>query len=317
MARSLQHPGRIARNQDPKRIMPSTTDQTALVTCSYGPDLRRCERLCQSVDRWVSDDIPHLLIVPARDLPRFRPLQNTRRSILAVEEVVPGRFWQTPFSQRWWLDSAAWPVRGWIMQQVTKLSANFATGADNIVFADSDIQFIRPFSSANIVRDGALRLYRLPGAMSGGEHLKWHHRAADLLGEERRYFGADYIGQLITWRRSHLQGLQAHMENISGKPWYRGVARSLRVSEYILYGAYIDAVVDPDERQHYGDSHDLCHCCWFRDEVDALATGRTPLNTEAVAVLLQSNLGLSDSEENRILRRIVPAAPTILETVSA
>lgn len=297
--------------------MPSAKDQTCIVTCSYGPDLRRCERLCYSVDRWVSGNIDHVLIVPTRDRAAFAHLETARRSVLAVEDVVPGHFWQLPISQRWWLDSTGWPVRGWVMQQVTKLSANFATRADNIVFADSDIQFIRPFTRANVIRDGVLRLHRIPGAKADGEHLRWHHRAAELLGEAPRYFGADYIGQLITWRRDHLEGLQAHLETVSGQPWYRGVARSLRVSEYILYGAYVDAVVGPYRQQHYADEGDLCHCCWFRHEADALASGHTPLNTAAVAVLLQSNLGLSDGEENTILQRIAPAAPRILETVSA
>jgi hypothetical protein len=111
-----------------------------------------------------------------------------------------------------------------------------------------------------------------PAPRIHGEHLRWHHRAADLLGIERRYFGSDYIGQLISWRRSHLEGLQQHLEQTLQRPWHRGVARSLRVSEYILYGAYIDAVVGLADSGHYPVADDLCHCCWFRDEADALAS---------------------------------------------
>ena len=42
--------------------IPSTT----LVTCSYAPDYDRCVRLCASVERFVDQSVPHILIVPAR-----------------------------------------------------------------------------------------------------------------------------------------------------------------------------------------------------------------------------------------------------------
>ncbi len=286
--------------------MQSSNNEIALITCSYGPDFQRCQRMCRSVDRWVSGDITHRLILPARDLARFRSLENSRRSIVTVEDVVPGPFWQLPVTQRWWLDEHAWPVRGWIMQQITKLSANFSSCAEHLVFVDSDLQFIAPFTSDTVIKSGQLRLHRIPGAKNTGQHLGWHHRAADLLNVPRQYFGADYIGQLISWRRSHLEGLQAHLEYIHERPWYRGVARSLQVSEYILYGAYIESVVGLANSGHFASADDLCHCCWFINEAEALAAGRCVPNEQAVAVLLQSNLGLSDDEERHILHRVAP-----------
>ena len=226
---------------------------------------------------------------------------------------MPGFFRQAPLTQRWWLDERAWPVRGWIMQQITKLCANFVSRAEHLVFVDSDLQFIAPLSRDTVIRDGQLRLHRLPGAKNSGRHLAWHHRAADLLNVPRQYFGADYIGQLISWRRSHLEGLQAHLEHSHGRPWYRGIARALQFSEYILYGAYIESVVGLSASGHFACADDLCHCCWFMQEADALADGRTALRENAVAVLLQSNLGLSDDEERRILHRCAPQGPQLAE----
>jgi hypothetical protein len=278
--------------------------ELALITCSYAPDFARCQRLCRSVDRWVSGDIKHQLIVPARDIKLFRSLESDRRSVVAVEDVVPANFWQLPYSQRWWLDSHGWPLRGWVLQQVTKLSANFATCAELLVFVDSDLQFIRPFHADSVLRDQKLRLHRVTGAKSSGQHLGWHHRAADLLGVPKQYFGHDYIGQLISWRSSQLTGLQEHLEYIHERPWHRGIARSLQVSEYILYGAYVESIVGVDQSGHFGCTGDLAHCCWFREEADALASGATPLRSDAVAVLLQSNLGLSDEDERSILQSL-------------
>ncbi|EAQ96646.1 DUF6492 family protein [Congregibacter litoralis] len=288
-------------------------EELSMITCSYAPDFNRCERLCRSVDRWVSGDITHWLVVPARDLSRFRKLSNGRRNIVAVEDIVPGSFKQLPRSHRWWLDRRAWPVRGWVMQQVTKLSANAVTSAEFIIFADSDLQFVRPFSRDHVVDHDQLRLHRIAGAKNSGEHLSWHHKAADLLGTRRQYFGHDYIGQLITWRRSHLEGLQKHLEDTHSRPWYQGVARALKVSEYILYGAYIDAVVGIDNSGHFSCDEDLAHCCWFREEADALAGGSYPLSAGAVAVLLQSNLGLSDQDEQRIVRDLTASSLSPVE----
>ena len=139
--------------------MQPPNNELALVSCSYAPDFHRCYRLCQSVDRWVSGEIAHRVIVPHKDLALFRPLENSRRSVLAVEDVVPAPFWQVPKTRRWWLDQFGWPVRGWIMQQVTKLSANNATCAEHIVFADSDLVFVRPFGRDNVILTPHLTFY--------------------------------------------------------------------------------------------------------------------------------------------------------------
>ncbi|WP_439105573.1 hypothetical protein [Congregibacter sp.] len=67
-------------------------EELSMITCSYAPDFNRCERLCLSVDRWVSDEIIHWLVVPKRDLALFKALSNNRRNVVAVEDVVPGRY---------------------------------------------------------------------------------------------------------------------------------------------------------------------------------------------------------------------------------
>lgn len=73
------------------------TKDLALITCSYGPDLERCRRLCASVDKFVPIRIKHYLIVPRRDYPMFAELINSRRKLLCTEDVVPGGFVQVPF----------------------------------------------------------------------------------------------------------------------------------------------------------------------------------------------------------------------------
>ena len=281
-----------------------------IITCSYGPDLERCKRLCASIDQYVPSHIRHTLIVPERDLEAFAPLAGDRRAVLSTESVLPGGFRQITRFRKWWLDGQGWPVRGWILQQLTKMSADRVTDAENLVFADSDIQLIRPFDESAVLRDGHLRLHREPGAKRTGEHLVWHKRAATLLGTPREYAGADYVGQLITWRREHLIGMKLHIEAVTGQPWFQAVGRSLRVSEYILYGVYVDRVLPLGSAGHYGSNEELCHCCWFNEEADALVSGSKQIGIGAVALLLQSNLGLDLRREEEILGVALAQAQT-------
>jgi hypothetical protein len=276
------------------------TEELHIITCSYGPDLERCRRLCETIDRFVPWRIRHSLIVPKRDLEKFAALANGRRDVRSTENTLPGRFRQLPGTQKWWLDGQGWPVRGWIVQQLTKMSADRVTDAPNLLFADSDIQFIRSFDESDVLQGGRLRLHHIPGAKQSGVHLTWHQRAGALLGKPREYAGADYVGQLITWRREHLRNMKSHIESVTRRPWHRAVGRTLRFSEYILYGMYVDHVLAHADDGHYRCDEDLCHCCWFAEDAHDLAQGQSRISAGAVALLLQSNLGLAAGEEAAI-----------------
>ncbi len=278
-----------------------STSTLTIVTCSYGPDAARCARLCASIDRFVPGHIEHLLVVPRRDASQFQRLTSHRRKLIVTEDLVPGNFRQVPLLDRWWLDSKGWPVRGWIMQQVTKLSVDRAVDTDNILFADSDVQLIRSLGHAALLDNDKLRLHRVPGAANTGRHLAWHQRAARLLGLEPGYLGSDYIGQLITWKRGNLSSLHSAMEERHGRPWQELVARSTHFSEYILYGAYVEFVLGLENSGHFACADDVCHCCWFNDQADELDDSAATISDRAVAILLQSNLKLSHERENHLL----------------
>jgi hypothetical protein len=178
------------------------------------------------------------------------------------------------------------------------------------MFADSDIQFIRHFDEQAVINDGWLRLHRIPGAKQDGEHLVWHKKASTLLGTTRAYAGADYVGQLVTWSRENLIGLKLQIEDVTRRPWHRAVSRSLRISEYILYGVYVDRVLPLGDSGHFNCEEDLCHCCWFTDEVQALRQGDQKISRGKVALLLQSNLGLNINQEGDIAHLALAQAQT-------
>lgn len=278
--------------------MTEQNGKLAIVTCSYGPDAQRCKRLCASIDRFVEHDIKHHVIVPRRDLHLFADCASARREIHTVESVLHNRFRQIPVANKWWLFKGLLPVRGWILQQITKLAADEVTRAQNIVFADSDLQFTQPFDASRFTREGQLRLHAIAGDMDTGRHLNWHHRAASLLGLSPRYFDNDYVGQLISWRRSTLQRLKAHLQVQSGKRWDHQLATTIDFSEYILYGVFAQHVLSASESGHFITDDPMCHCFWDASDVAAAGKKTTPA---AIAVHIQSNLNLSLHEEHALL----------------
>lgn len=277
----------------------SFDSEIALFTCSYGPDISRCKRLCASVDVHVHNSIEHILVVPRRDLAKFRSLESPRRRVISTESLLPGRYFQLPFSDKWWLDSHGFPVRGWIMQQLTKLSAGFATEAKVILHVDSDIHFIRTLKK-DLMSNEKTRLNRRPGLKCDGEHLKWHHVASSLLNLEPKYSGADYIGPLTTWRRDHLLELLKTVERNSGAKWYHTIGHKLRFSEYILYGQFVDRVLQDDDLYFETDSYH-CYCVWSEEDMNDLACGRRKLAEDDIAILIQSNLSLPTEIETHFL----------------
>ncbi len=278
-------------------------EQLALVTCSYQPDFERCARLCASMDAFECQHSPHFIIVPERDRPLFSQLESRHRTVLSTEDVLPAGFSQLPLLRKWWLDNGLWPIRGWMMQQLTKLSADLVTQCENIMFIDSDIEFIRQLQATRFFQQGALRLHRKPMEMSEGVHLKWHHAAADLLDLPRQYFGSDYIAPLATWKRSNLIRLKRHIESCTDRPWQQAVGRRVTVSEYILYGVFVEHVLGIGDSGHFGSSQDICHSLWFEGETERFLAGFDAANAPQ-AVLLQSNIGLDQNEVNALMERL-------------
>jgi len=247
--------------------------------------------------------VSQFIIVPDRDRKIFAQLESKNRTVISTQEVLPARFIHLPLLKKWWLDNAMWPIRGWMMQQVTKLCADAVTERENIIFVDSDIEFIRPLQHDRFVNEGALRLHRKPMHSNEGIHLKWHHAAGELLALHPKYFGSDYIGPLATWRRSNLIQLKQHIENCVGRPWYEAVGRRLTVSEYTLYGVFVEHVLGIENAGHFSNAEDLCHCLWSEDGTEQFLTQFNYKNSPQ-AVLLQSNMGLDQSTVSSLMGQV-------------
>ena len=268
---------------------PKSAPTFAIITPTYYVDFEHCCFLVETVNRFVPHDVPHYLVVDRADRDLFAPLASSRTRVVFKEDVLRGRLWQVPFARRWWVGPRTLPVRGWIVQQLTKLFVNEVADEDVLVFVDSGCFFVKPFDPRTIVRDGRVRLFRESGEFFRSKLVhRWHGVAARLLGvRPLADYDVGYVTQLITWRRDNLIMLQKHMEHVLGRPPLEHLAKQVTLSEYYLYGAYCDMILG-ERSGHYHTPVASAFCYWGMETLSEkkLKELRDRLEPEHVLVLV-------------------------------
>jgi hypothetical protein len=243
----------------------------AIITPSFANDFALCKDLHRSVLRHAPASAEHHIIVPKADLELFSRLGDSRTCIRCEADFLPASFLRVPFS-KYTLDlhRPFPPVRGWILQQLVKLSATAQCEADVAVLIDSDVEFVKPFSVETFMRDGIVRFYREPGGVNARlpRHILWHKVARALLGLPN----ADppftnYISSLIAWNPAIVRRMLAHIERTMRRPWASAVAGQLHFSEWTLYGLYVDHVAGAPANTFVSDDP-LCHAYWDPTPLD-------------------------------------------------
>lgn len=235
-----------------------------IITPSYAPDFERCRLLSQSIDRFALSPVNHYIVVDRRDLKLFQQLQGTNRQIITVESVLPWWIQKISLLKNGWFSFKGLPIRNWLIQQIVKLAIAEYIRDEVLIFVDSDVTFIRQFDVRDFVRDGKIRLFREPEAIVADNPTlaKWCDAGNRLLGlPPVEYPTANYLGNVITWRRDNVFQLHRHIESISGRGWMETIASSWHLSEYMLYGIFIDSVLRK-KGQHYYDPQKICHEYW-------------------------------------------------------
>lgn len=271
---------------------------SVIITPSYFLDFERCKILCRSVEKYVSSYDRHIIIVDKNDYELFNEIKGPKIEIITKESILPGWLKKIPRTRRWWFSLKTLPVRGWILQQVVKLSVAEFVDADIYFFADSDIMFIRPFDLSSLVKNDKVRLYRFPRLEQDyhePRHIKWYTYAGKLFQlEGDQYLESDYIGPLVTWRRDTLLKLNNHIQDMSSrKTWKEALCNTITFSEYILYGIFSEFILK-EESGHYWDHTEICHTNWTLpiDNLEKLKLFLSTLRPEHCAICVQSNLGI-------------------------
>jgi hypothetical protein len=206
------------------------------------------------------------------------------------------------------------PVRGWVMQQVVKLAAAAQLGADVLLLADSDVLFVRPLTEESFRADGRLRFYRVDGAVDARlpRHLIWHDVARRLLGLPPAGEPPlpEYISAFNVWDRRVVLKLRDRVEAVTHRPWLDAIASQLHVSEFVLYGVFVDEVLGPSANV-FGAESMLCHSYWNTTPLTRVDATRfvQALGPDDVAVMLSAKSRTPLDVRRAALSTIQPSDP--------
>lgn len=275
----------------------------AIITPSYAGDAERCALLCASIDRHVQGLDCHYVMVEDRDYPLFAPLAGPRRRIIRDSDLLPR--WLKPIDdplhagRRLWLSARfglpLWPMRGWHVQQLRKIAIATLAREEVLLHCDSDVIFVRDFDLRSLVdATGAVRLYRVPDGIRADVpqrgHGEWLRSAAALLGlPVSPQPTADFINNMITWRRSNVLKLIAHLEQVAGRDWVSAIGRHRAFSEALIYGQFVDRVLG-EGAGHFAEPGALCRTWWFGEATDEAGIREflDGMESDQVAIGLQS-----------------------------
>jgi hypothetical protein len=279
-------------------------DSFAIVTPSYLPDLTRCELLADSLDR-VVPDVPHYLIVDRCDRGAFDHLQRGRRRLVESEDILGNWTMRMPGRKGIWLSARALPVRGWIMQQIKKIGAIDLIPQRTLVFCDSDTAFFRGFNRDDLLIDGKVGL--LDVDFNNEDVRRWTSVARRLLGLPN-YDGGyrNYVGYMTCWNREIVKSLRQTIENNAGVDWRVALARTLRFSEYTLYGIFVREVLGYSAVDHAPSTVPLVKPSWGEELTTerAISAFFADFDPQTIAVMIHSKAGIDPDRYRHHLERL-------------
>ncbi|MEM7703261.1 MAG: DUF6492 family protein [Pseudomonadota bacterium] len=281
------------------------TKAFTIVTVTYRGDLGPFRDLCASVDKHMPG-VEHHVLVDRSDWKVFAEFAGPKRTIIDCSKVLPNYRELNAAGRRIWV---RWPfkiVRGWIYQQLAKIGYVQTLDCDAAVIVDSDAVFIRTIEQSDIFDGTKTKLYRCPDRPSGppDQSAQWHDAASHALGlQPQGYTGADYISTAVIWSPAVLRVAIKRIEAVWGQSWDRVMTRFFRFSEYVIYGVFCDHVHGTHQDLIARTEAELCHCSWHYDLLTPTGSAQfgADLKDHHRAVLIQSNLGLSDEARQAVL----------------
>ncbi|MEV4839662.1 DUF6492 family protein [Nonomuraea sp. NPDC049486] len=263
----------------------------AVITPSYAQDAELFALLHRSVLEHTSEDTIHHVFVPPGDKELFAPYQGPRCHVWVRSELLPRRYLRVPGTDVYVNSRRPWPpLRGWVMQQTVKIAAAGLIDADAMLIVDSDAVLVRPTDATSFTRDGRLCLYRLEEGVTASmeRHVLWHHVARELLGLPPPPPPPlpDYVTALTFWDPQIVRAMQRRITEVTGRDWLDAFNAQLHVSEFILYGVFVDEVLKAAPPVNTS----ICHLSYNHepwDEATAVAFADR-LGADAVGMMISA-----------------------------
>ena len=220
------------------------------------------------MDAFVSGNWHHYIVVDARHYSVFKHLAGVRRSVLLADDVLTIKMRHLfnissiSGANFWWSWKTGLSI-GWHRQQMIKIGVASAVKEDGLAFCDSDLFFVRPFNTNSLSQGGRLRLYRssIRQDLATIHNAKYIEPSIEMLQLTKKGSYYAYIDNLVTWKRLHVLTLCDHLAASNSGLWQRAFRNRIHVSEYNLYGIYVDDVLK-DKSDHFSTSVNLCRTLW-------------------------------------------------------
>jgi hypothetical protein len=281
-----------------------TSDHSfAVVTPTYLPDLTRCELLAESLDR-NAPDVPHYLIVDRCDRSAFTHLERGKRKLIESETLLGSWIFRAPGRKGFWLSLKALPVRGWIVQQILKIASIEVIPERTLIFCDSDVAFLRPFSRDDLLISGKVGLMDID--FDTETFRRWTAIARHLLGLSPKQGGyRNHVGNMICWNRETVRAMQQRIEFSTGMNWQVALARTLSFSEYMIYGVFVREVLGYNAVDHAPSTVPLVKPSWgiALTTDSALDAFFADFDPQTVAVMVHSKDSIDPARYRAYLQR--------------
>lgn len=287
-----------------------------LFTPSYAPDIDRAKWLRKSIERFYNGEATHIFAIPKHDRRLFiNNLGSNNIEYIDQEELVDPIFYPKPIykiikkiapSQVWRFEKSGGRP-GWIIQQIAKLASPKIIKDNPIVFLDSDVFFIRDFGANTLNLENQSRtLIRITPRDEAAKHRKRIERARNFLALPSGATEHNYMGSPVIWHPDWALQLHSHIENVHNKYWQQALFDARYISEYSLYGIFVEEVIKPkritiNETPYY-------HIVWDRESFERFKVGvfdKAAAPESKICVIVQSNLDISVTEYEHLLNKII------------
>jgi hypothetical protein len=277
--------------------------------------------LCRrSIRRYAIDLVEHTVAVPAADVALFRDrlAGDPGVRVVAQQEVVSAQFYPRPWVPAvkkllgrhvWRLDGTRYVGRpGWIVQQIVKLSAPEICGSGPVCLVDSDLVFVRTFGRHDLLPGDAQRvLVREDPAEESAMHRAHMENSRLLLGLPPGPTEHHYMAYPAVFYGDWVLQLRARLEQVHGKPWQQVLREAETLSEYLLYGVFVEEILQPANMQlrrvpsHVGVWNAPDVALFARDPVGFVRSAPA----DPITLVVQSTLGLPAPEYQRAIEALL------------
>jgi len=283
-------------------------------TPSYRNDIERVEILRQSINHFVKESLNHYVVVPKQDVVLFKKRFANEKTVIILKQndFVNSQFYATKLYSlvNYFLPSQSWRLSkfagrpGWIAQQIVKLNIPNIVQEDAAIILDSDMFFIKHLSIFDIVTHSNNRvLVRINPLTESGMHRKHISNAREILNIPQDDTNFHYMSWPVVWYKDYIAQLQEYLLQIHNQPWQASLFEAGIISEYSIYGIYLEEVLKPKNLKLI--EKPLSIGIWLKEDFQKFISDDFTVDKDIYCLVVQSNLGISVTEYRQKINKFL------------